>query len=618
MKMLNNLRRILILTDPIHAAKVAELDRKDKSLVIAFSVDGKVELERRGIKCYFPDDLITLPDLNEMGCDNFQLVRDVCEVIDNKLKERFPFLQQNRIDLFGNGFFIVKVFFDSLCSSFLVLERLFQKIGDQDVVLFSSGGELGKIAEGKCSLVPSLIEHVFLKDYPAIKILPENNCSFNCIRHDGYKSYFALLRLCVQTWFRKYSGATYKSTAIALDNRYDVKILIDDVLMDTDFFKIFMFRHIIAMKALHSRCLTIKMLSGYSGVNKTIYGVFQKIADELADHKIFRGNSGLGRFAFLCLEQYLTKSLGKILRQGGDIKAMFSEMAPAFLCTSSCRIDLKEAFVLGIAKSLGIPVVTHQEGGGAGYLDWPLFNLDSELSDFFLVYGTGVAESPYIKKGIAKVIPVGSLYLDHVKKNISATNKASSPPGIYVILDNLKPDVWQHYPHNGGYFSQAYRHQLKIIEALKKVSKGVFVLKTVKGREHLYASMIDMDKAMRIETKLLSFILHNASAFVLEYPSTVLQECLLTDKPIALLLNGTNVRFDGCALELLERRVRVASEYDEFPSVLEALIEDVRQGNPMTKNKDFLMNYCLMENSRENVDNFFRSIINQEVSAQRN
>jgi hypothetical protein len=603
----------IIIADAEDADKVTKLYKGMDKAIVSFSIEAKLALERRGVECIFPDDLVDLPDLNKLGSDNLQLVKDICEIIDNKLKERFPFLQQNRINLFGNGFFVVKVFFDSLCSSFLILERLFQEIGNRDVVLYSSGCALENIAERNCALVPSLIKYVFLKEYPAIKIIPESNYRSSRIMMEDVRSYFPLLVLCMQTWFRKNSRTVCGSKGIVLDSRYDVKILIDDVLREMEFFEIFLFRRIIAIKSLHSRRLSIKMLSDNAGVYKVIREIFHEITAEMATHEIFHGHAGLGSFAFLYLEQYLTKSLGGILHHGDDIKSVLSEIAPTLLCTASCRIDLKDAFVLGIAKSLDVPVVTYQEGGGAGYLDWPLFNLDTKLSNFFLVYGKGVAESPYIEKKLAKVIPVGSIYLDQVKKNMSATKKGTSLPGIYVILDNIKTDVWQHYPCNGGNFSQAYRHQSKIIESLKKVDFEGFILKTIKGRENLYSSMIDIKDHIRIETKPLSSILHNASAFVLEYPSTVLQECLLTNKPIALLFNKTSVIFDNYAFELLKRRVRVVSEYEEFTRVLESLIEDVRLGNPMTENKDFLMNYCLMENSKGNIDNFFSSIRYKKV-----
>jgi len=612
--LLDTSNRLIIFSEPFLSAKVARLERNDKSLFMAFSIDGKIELERRGIKCFLPDDLISLPDLNKLGLDNLQLVKDICTIIDNKLKGRFPFLQENSIDLFGNGFYVVKTFFDSLCSSFLIIESLFQKISDRNIVLFASGCELGKIFEGTCSLVPSLIEHIFLKDYPGIKIIPGNNYRFNRIRLGDYKSYFRLLMLCMQTWFR--SGTACKSTGIVLDKRYDVSVLIDDVLREIDFIKIFAFRRIIAMKTLKSRRLSIKIFADNAEVYKVICEVFREIAADLAGHEIFRGNDSLGSFAFLWLERYLTNSIGGILQHGDDIKEKLSGMAPTLLCTASNRTDLKDAFVLGIAKSLSIPVVTYQEGGGAGYLDWPLFNVDTQLSDFFLVYGKGVVESPYIEKRKAKVIPVGSIYLEQIKKSMLVTTKRASPSGIYVILDIIKTNAWQHYPYNGGYFSQAYRHQSKIIESLKKIGHEGFILKTIKGREGLYSSMFDIKDQIPIETKPLASLLHNASAFVLEYPSTVLQECLLTDKPIALLFNKASVMFDDRALELLKRRVRVASEYGEFPVVLEALIEDVRRGNPMTKNNDFLMNYCIMEKSRENVYNLFRSLSYKDVPAE--
>lgn len=604
----------IFIADAGHSDRIAGLCKDAEKVIISFSIDGKLALERRGVRCLFPDDLISLPDLNKMGLDNLHPVKGICAAIDGKLKEKVPFLRENGIDLFRNGFFNIKVFFDSLCSSFLILETLFQKTGHREIVLFSSGCELGKIAEGKCPLVPSLIEHVFLKGHPEIRIVTASN---DGARRDGlsdYISYFNQLGLLLRAGFRENGETASRSKGIVLDNRYDVKTLIDNALGGIDFFKISVFRRMMMMKSVHTQRLSVKMLSRKENLSEIIEEGFREIRDELAANEIFHGNSDLGLFAVLCLEQYAIKSLAGILQHGKDIKEMFSEMAPVLLITSACRMDLRDAFFLGIAKSVDIPVVTYQEGGGAGYLDWPLFNLDTELSDFFLVYGNGVADSSYIEKKKAAVIPVGSIYLDHVKRNIISAKESSNPKGIYVILDNIKKDTWQHYPYNGGNFSQAYRHQLNVIETLKKFEKADFILKTVEGREELYFAFANANH-IRIETKPLSSVLAEASAFILDYPSTVLQECLLTDKPIALFFNKTAVRFDDHAFDLLKRRVRVAFEYDEIHGILEELLEDVEKGNPMTKNKDFLMKYCLMENARENVHLFLSNFLHKEAPA---
>jgi len=124
---------------------------------------------------------------------------------------------------------------------------------------------------------------------------------------------------------------------------------------------------------------------------------------------------------------------------------------------------------------------------------------------------------------------------------------------------------------------------------------GRFILKTVRGRENLYASHIGAGDRLRMETRPLEEVLGGAAAFILDYPSTVLQECLLTDKPIALLLDGNQVRLEAAALELLRRRIRIAFDVADFPMTLAALQADVQNGNPMTKNRDFLRRYSRPE-----------------------
>jgi len=135
-------------------------------------------------------------------------------------------------------------------------------------------------------------------------------------------------------------------------------------------------------------------------------------------------------------------------------------------------------------------------------------------------------------------------------------------------------------------------------------------LKTVEGMEYLYESFVEDN--ISIETLPLSKILNRPIAFILDYPSTTIQECLLTDKPIALLHNPDNVKFDQNALESLSLRVRVSSDHDKFYKVIESLIDDVKHGTKMTENSEFRDRYCLMNNTEDSLKIFFNGLFNRQ------
>jgi len=602
-------QRYIILAGPLGTKDVAGFGGGIEDIILPFSVDAKVELEKRGVKCLFPDEIVDPPDLNSLGRENMSRVREICEMVDRSLRERLPFLGESNIDLLGGIFYQVKIFFDALISSYLILADLLPLLIGREIIVCRDPGKLDKIIGGRTPLVPLLIEHIFKPAFNNIKIYPlRSDAGCLCGNKEDYYDLAELIRLGRQTWTGINVRGSGKEKIVVLDHRYDLRVWTEYCSSAREFYKIFLFKRWVVLKSLYSRSVRAFTVSRGAGEGYPVAAAIHEAGKELAGHDIFQGNPALGRFAFLCLAAHVAKSLGSIERPGQAIRKALADMAPAFLCTASCRLEMKEAFILGIAKSLGIPIVTYQEGGGAGYLDWPLFDLDTDWSDYFLVYGDGVAESPYVDKKKAHVIPVGSLYLGEVGKNIVRAEREDATEEIYLILDNIKTGTWQHYPYNGGSFFQAYRHQLKIIDMLKEASEGRFVLKTVKGREDLYGEAAAHDDRMRIETKPLAAVLHRAAAFILDYPSTVLQECLQTDKPIALILNSDYVKFEPRALELLKKRAYVTFDYDEFSEVLKMIHRDLKNGNPMVKNREFLIAYCCPEYDKKKIDDVLGNI----------
>ncbi len=601
MTIINN-RKIVIFSEPFHANKIANLYGKKDAVIIAFSVEGKVALEKIGIQCYFPDELIEIPDLNQIGINNYKRVKKICLFLDDKFKERVVFLRENRIDIFSASFFWIKVFFDSLYTSYFILEKLFNEINNKEVIVFRKPYHFDKIFLGKDNLIPPLMENVFLERYKNIKIVHDNNIP-NSLEGNLRITLGNVKRLLPSFIFK---GSRFKANGIVLDNRFDVDYVISDILSDIKFYKIFASDYFIAFNSVNASGVKFKKTPvGKDGYDELIVKFFAEMVNEPIYLNLFDGNRAIFNFWNKCLEEYLLKSLGYLLASGTSIKEMLIDMSPEMLITASCRVFLNDTFILEIARSLNIPIITYQEGGGFGYLDLPLFEPDINQSDYFIAYGKGVKESPFLKQK-DKVIPAGSIYLSKLKKQIK--NRSSVQKYIYVVLDNLKTTPYQHYPYNGGSFSQTYIHQIKIINLLRQFENIYFVLKTINENELLYNSFVD-DKFIKIETKPLSKVLDDASAFILEYPSTVLQECLATDKPIALLYNKSAVKFESRAYDLLSRRVRMTSDSDEFPEIIRLLINDTKYGSNMTENNEFRDRYCLMNNTEENLKMFFNGLL---------
>lgn len=593
--------RIIIFTDPTHANKIVRFYR-EKDIVIAFSVEGKIALEKKGILCSFPDDLIALPDFNQIGINNFERVKKICLFLDERLKKRIVFLRENKIDIFTASFFWMKVFFDSLITSYMVLERLFNEIKDNEVILFKESYHFDRVFGGQDNLIPPLIENVFLEKHKNIKIVHANS-SFFSIEKNLRSALSHVKRFLPHLRFTR---SNFKTNGIVLDNRFDVSSVICDILKDIKFYKILTNDYFTGFNCINACDVKLKKTpAGKREYDELIVKFFQEVMDEPLYLDLFDGNRALFNFWNKCHAERLLKSIGYLLSSGNLIKEMLINLAPEILITASCRGALNDAFFLEMARSLKIPIIAYQEGGGFGYLDAPLLVPDINQSDYFLGYGKGVKECQFFEQK-DNIIPVGSIYLTNLKLKIKS-EVFSRQKHIYVVLDALKTTPYQHYPYNGGFFSQAYKYQIMIINLLKQFNNISFVLKTTKKNELLYNSLVD-GKFIKIETKSLSKVLHDATGFILESPSTVLQECLVTNKPIGLLYNENAVKFAPEALKSLSQRVRISSNHEGFHEVIRLIINDIKNGSKMTEDNEFRDRYCLMDNVEENLGIFFQRL----------
>ena len=565
-------KKIIIFDNHLNAGEVIKIARSKDVLVIPFSAKCRLALKKNGIVSAFPHELLGLPDMNRIGAENIARVKKICDYLDCKA-----------------AYFRIKVFFDTLYTTYFILDKLLDFLHPAEVVVFKSGSSVEDLVEGDDSICSEIMEKVLKhKHRDIILSVFMSKGSPNLLSRFIGKAHH-LKQLLVR-------GLSYiiggRRNYIVLHNSHDIPYLIRIL-------------NGMGMRAigLNSEEFALSRQPKVpDSLSNPIKELFAKARSDKEYRLIFDSDEPLFSFANACLETYITKGM-TIFGPADRIRNRLSALKPLFLVTSDCRCGPGDAILLETARSLKIPVVTYQEGGGAGYLDWPLFNIDMELSNYFLAYGPGVKESAYMH-GEAKIVPVGSLRLDSVRRLMR--NETCKERTICVVLDNIKTGLYQHYPHNGGFFSEAYTLQLRILEALKPFKDMRFIIKTVKGREYLYK---DFDGGrFRIETRPLEDIAHGSDAFLIDSPSTVLQECMLSEKPIVLFHSQADIKFEPDALVLLEKRARVVSREDELAAAVRSLIEDVKSGNAMTRNKEFTNRYCVMEKTGKNVEQFFGTL----------
>ena len=102
-------------------------------------------------------------------------------------------------------------------------------------------------------------------------------------------------------------------------------------------------------------------------------------------------------------------------------------------------------------------------------------------------------------------------------------------------------------------------------------------------------------------------VLKKAAGFIVEYPSTVFQEALMTDLPVALLSNINEAQYYPPAYLLMKKRAHICHHADQYYDTICFLLDEIKS-KPILNN-EFRDSYCIMNNSEELLKNFFDKYI---------
>ena len=182
----------------------------------------------------------------------------------------------------------------------------------------------------------------------------------------------------------------------------------------------------------------------------------------------------------------------------------------------------------------------YQEGGAYGYSEWPMHqNTDYLNCNNFLAYGNGITNI-VAKNSDLKIFPVGSLSLGKFKQRDTLISDNTDIRKTLLLLLNISGDeaYVQHYPYNGGPPCHINHFQFKLIDyfACQTEYRIIIKLKKFTSQYNIYKEYIELKRYhnITISYDVLSEIIGKVDYIVLDYPSTVLLEVLVANKPFVI------------------------------------------------------------------------------------
>ncbi|MDD5656550.1 MAG: hypothetical protein PHF00_04765, partial [Elusimicrobia bacterium] len=405
--------RLIIVSAPKDIPEALAAQGTEDGDLLCFCCRAKARLDAAGLASLFPDDLIALPDFNKLGLENLERTRLLCALLDETLKAAVPFLGRHDLAVAMPAFFSLKVFLDCALSSAIVLRDI--AASGRPMTAFSAAGSWEDTLGGRRPLVPLLLDEVFALTGSISIIHHRHGLSLSRSIKTAFRRLHGLSRACV-------------GDAIVLEDAHDVP-LVRGLFPGS--------RWCPAERLLAGwECLgdDLRQACGLASASTRLRAdmhsaILEALRGPRGSQILAAPVPGLGEFLSRAVAGYLADGLSPILPHAEAIRDRLTRHPPRLLLTAHCRLGIREAFLLTLARSENIPVVCYQEGGGMGYLRWPLFALDAEWSDYLLTYGPAVGHSP-LCQGHARLISTGSLRLERLRP-------PRRPPGnrlsLYVV-----------------------------------------------------------------------------------------------------------------------------------------------------------------------------------------
>lgn len=241
-------------------------------------------------------------------------------------------------------------------------------------------------------------------------------------------------------------------------------------------------------------------------------------------------------------------------------------------------------------RSLGLKLVSYQEGAGYGSIFTPMYDYtEMQDGDLLLSYGDGNVNYYKDQKFQTKPIyPVGSAFLDNNLKKIGKSKKDSLMYVGTTVSDNVL-----HAPSNGFSTGHYFKTQKVIFENLARLPERIEIIIKLHPADKVaekYLRSLPMFARFRVETRPLEDCVGDAELLLLDFPSTTFLNCLQTNASIFVLAEKHTVLIPKKSLDLLKLRAYYFENSREFNSAIETFFND-RQSFPEKYSNEYLKQF---------------------------
>ncbi|MDQ7816743.1 MAG: hypothetical protein RDU14_06915 [Melioribacteraceae bacterium] len=222
-----------------------------------------------------------------------------------------------------------------------------------------------------------------------------------------------------------------------------------------------------------------------------------------------------------------------------------------------------EWIILHTARLLNIPIFCWGHGASGQSVFTKQKAMELLICDFYFTQGQGSQQTYKKYKDYSFTpVPIGSPSLDRLSKALNTKELINEYDFLYVTTN---------YYHNNFYLSffpgvfdnELYETQYKIIKILDKQNMKTLFKVSEKSIHKGFHNRLFGNDHISVEDKIpFEKFLHLAKAIIIDNPTTVLLESLLTRKPIFVLTQF--IKLTSMAYKLLRKRAVCCNSIEEL------------------------------------------------------
>jgi len=581
-----------------------------EKIIIALSPFAMYELDRKGIKYKIPEEYYSPQDLYSLGMANFQRIEDLCDNIDNCISKWCKEAGERNIKPALFNFYNLKMIYDAMTIRIFQLSNIFS-IEKPDVVYIPDSQPLP----------------FRYKNYDDSFIRFDNNDSLYSmiLKLDGWKIKIILFDIHsnIETELKPVNSDLLQKLKKYITSKPEISnlaMIVKKNGLKGIFFciKYFIYSrertHIVLLGGGYNWDESLKeILSEQIGpvyhFSNELEGLFNNNNQDTnlnnAWNELFYNRKFIDCFSFMGIDflSILKERFEFIVQQSTRACIKTEKDMEEFIDQKNIRAVISSVIASSFdhsaaraAHNKGIPVITWQHGAYGAFHHQIINYLDLISSDYHFVFGDGVKDQ-YAQIAISygtKLVSIGSATLDRLQIKLSKERQLKSRKILYITAAGYQNHLYiSHYPpFSDNLFWQT---QKAIIDTLGKHSEYSIIMKlhpSAYYRKLNFQCYVDEKKYSNFEfvmnEKSVEELLLLADIVILDIPSTVLLQSLVTRKPVFVYMG--HARFDQNPSQLLMKRAVCDENLEEFISKLEDyLTNKIYSKDPY--NKDYLLRF---------------------------